>query len=705
MNERQIRVLYHLLEEPVDSFGPMAERLDIHERTLYRDFKRIMDWLVERGIVSGKQAEQGHHLLWENREVWGDGIRRLLEKEDKKKKLDAQTRRMAILTELLLGDPPIKIFSLADRLKVSENTIINDLDRLEDWMKDHQVQIVRKQGLGVYLEGQENQIRKAIMEVILQESGTHRLRVFLTRRDEDKSKGDQGDPVDRLLSMTDQKTLLVVEESIRQMEQQRGGQFSDDAYIGLFAHLMIALTRIKRGDTITISREILDSLKTTVEFSIAQGASARLGERLGYPIPVEETAYITMHLRGAKVVGKRLAFEEALEEKYQVEQLARSMLQQAAMLSGIAFDEDEDLYQGLLIHLRPALTRLEHKLEIRNPLLEQIKNQYGDLFYLSREICRILAEALKTPVPEEEVAFVAMHLGAFVERRKTKELEKVYALVVCPSGLGTSRLLTSRIKQNIPEAVVVGTTSLEEAQEFLSMNPRVDLVISTVELGSQGFPYIVVSPLLTEEDTVRIRGRFQSQVAKRYHWEIATKETTGPPFDFIKVVELVEAWRVLDEGFFLKDGLAVTSSESWLDYITRFVHFGSPDLAKELRKELDQRENLMGTAMEEFSLALIHTRTKTLDQALVGVFRNRQPVPFRNMEGKSVPVDLVLFMVAGTNATKSHLEGLSKISASLMEDPGFIKLLRKGTLEELRDYLKELFGTLVQEYGQNRTKN
>ena len=157
----------------------------------------------------------------------------------------------------------------------------------------------------------------------------------------------------------------------------------------------------------------------------------------------------------------------------------------------------------------------------------------------------------------------------------------------------------------------------------------------------------------------------------------------------------------------IEKSVAITHStaQNPADYITRFVHFGSPDLAKELRKELEARENLMGTAMEEFSLALIHTRTKTLDQALVGVFRNRQSVAFRNMEGKTVPVDLVLFMVAGTKATKSHLEGLSKISASLLEDPGFIKLLRKGTLEELRDYIKELFGTLVQEYGQNRTKN
>ncbi|QSX07540.1 BglG family transcription antiterminator [Alkalibacter rhizosphaerae] len=699
LNERQIKVLYHMLDQPLESYGQVADLLDIHERTLYRDVKKILEWMVQRKILEPSDKKEGHVIIWQQRHSIRDRIETLLHEEKNKTKYDAQSRRMAILTELLFGEPPLKIFALAHRLHVTESTIINDLDKLESWMSDHQVHLVRKQGLGVYLDGEENQIRNAIMEVVFQEAGFNRVRELLSNQGKNPDLKNT-DPVERLLGAMDERSLVSVEESIRYMEDERGSRFSDDAYLGLFVHMMIALTRIGRGEMITISPEILESLRSTREFAIASKAVEKLEERLQCIIPVEETAYITMHLRGAKLIGKRLAFEKEVEDKYDVDSIARQMIQKAAELTGMDFDGDEDLHQGLAIHLRPAITRLEHGMEIRNPLLTQIKDQYGELFYLGREVCKILSEAVKKPVPEEEVAFISMHLGAFVERRKAKDLENVHVLVVCPSGLGTSRMLTSRIQQNLQEVKVLGTTSMEEAEDFLSMNPLVDLVISTVDLGERTFSYTVVSPLLSEEDVAKIRARYRRNVAKQYQVVPTSMESDKSIFELDRVVRYLHSWEGLEPLLFIKDGLDIGSKNTWLDYIARYVHYGDKVKEDRLKEELKKREGLMGTAIGEHKLALVHTRTGTLEKILVGVFRNRQEVAFQDMEGKPVSVDLVLLLLAGTQATKEDMEGLSQISASLVEDREFIALLREGTLDQWKEYVKQVYGKLVHAYVQ-----
>jgi mannitol operon transcriptional antiterminator len=697
MNERQIKVLYHMLSYPVDSYGQMAQQLDIHERTLYRDVKKILEWLVHNKLLEEVELGAGQATIWQHRHSLLGKVDQLLEKTHRTK-YDAQSRRMAILTELLFEEEPLKIYTLAEGLHVTESTILSDLDRLETWMKDHQVRLIRKQGLGVYLEGDENQIRNAIMAVIFQEAGFNRMRGFLTDRKYISDYRRSGDPVERLLERLNEPTITSVLESIRNMEEQRGDRFSDDAYMGLFIHMMIALTRIQRGEVITMSRDILEALQTTPEYAIAQNAVEQLEKQLNAPIPAEETAYITMHLRGAKLAGKRLAFEQEIHDQYQVEAVARTILDRATELTGMGFDRDEDLYQGLLIHLRPAMTRLEHGLEIRNPLLSQIKEQYGELFYLAREVCKVITEVMDTPVPEAEVAFVAMHLGAFVERNRTKSVEQVHVLVVCPSGMGTSRLLTSKIRKHFQEVHVIGTTSIEEAEEFLSMNPRVDLVISTVDLGERSFPYLVVSPLLPDIDVEKIRVRIRSNLIPPYRVEPVDVEKNKPAFDFDRAKGYMDAWDRLEGSLFIKEGLQIGNRSTWISYIARYIHLGDPEKEHRLRRELEEREALMGTGLGQYSLALVHCRTKTMEKNVAGIFRNKQKVTFSDMEGHPVQVDTVLMLLAGTEATKEDMEGLSRISAAIVEDPMYPKMLREGSMVDWRDRLKSLYGQLVVDY-------
>ena len=77
-----------------------------------------------------------------------------------------QERQSIIVSRLLPSHEPVKLFALSSLLGVTDSTISNDLDKLEGWFKGHGLELVRKPGLGVYVAGEEQSIRQAIVTYI-----------------------------------------------------------------------------------------------------------------------------------------------------------------------------------------------------------------------------------------------------------------------------------------------------------------------------------------------------------------------------------------------------------------------------------------------------------------------------------------------------------------------------------------------------------
>jgi mannitol operon transcriptional antiterminator len=468
----------------------------------------------------------------------------------------------------------------------------------------------------------------------------------------------------------------------------------------------LAISRLKSGDTIKISEEILSSLKLTPEFEVAEKASSKLEEEFGIVIPVDEIAYITMHLRGAKVNNEKLPSEKGTYLKYDVADIVNRMLVRASRLTGIEFEKDKDLYMGLLIHLKPAITRLELNMPIRNPLLEAIKDQYNELFKLSQTILKVLEDELSCKVPEEETGFVAMHLGAYLERKKSIKKENINVLVVCPSGLGTSRLLSSKLSKEISEIEVVGHTSIEEAEDFLAEHPSVDIVVSTVNLGEKEFDYIVVNPLLTNKDIAALKRRIGIVGIDDYTVDIKNRHDAVPNakkqnFDMEKLKRYIQASDKINKDFFLKDKITVNSRDELLKYISRYIIFDEKDKAEKLFVDIKSREDLMGTAIKSKNLALVHAKSDSIEEIIAGVFRTKTQVVFTDVEGSRENVDTVLMLLMGKDVPREYKEVLSQLSAMLVETEDFIPMLRLGDEREIKEVIKLAVNQFIQNYIKN----
>lgn len=98
-----------------------------------------------------------------------------------------------------------------------------------------------------------------------------------------------------------------------------------------------------------------------------------------------------------------------------------------------------------------------------------------------------------------------LHFGAALERLKSKDIAKPKILVVCGTGIGTAKLLSSRL-QSIFDIDIVDAVSYRQAKEVLK-EKKVDLIVSSIPVREEemGLKVLVVNPLLKEGDIRRLK--------------------------------------------------------------------------------------------------------------------------------------------------------------------------------------------------------
>lgn len=116
---------------------------------------------------------------------------------------------------------------------------------------------------------------------------------------------------------------------------------------------------------------------------------------------------------------------------------------------------DEILQADLFRHLKSIFTSKTYALNSRNPLLETIKNNYP----LAFEITLTSSSRVFTKEPytlsEEDVGYVSLHIGAAIERCFSRKLQKKNVLLVCGSGQATTRMLETRLTLYFPDKIQI----------------------------------------------------------------------------------------------------------------------------------------------------------------------------------------------------------------------------------------------------------
>jgi mannitol operon transcriptional antiterminator len=113
--------------------------------------------------------------------------------------------------------------------------------------------------------------------------------------------------------------------------------------------------------------------------------------------------------------------------------------------------------------------------------------------------------------------------------------------------------------------------------------------------------------------------------------------------------------------------------------------------ADQLLFDIEERERKGGFVLGD--LVMLHAKSAGVDRLLVAIFRMDGLVLWNGEDG-GINVSTLLLMAAPDEAAKEHIDMISQISASLIED-SFVQLLKQGSKqdvsEEIEKILSEMF--------------
>lgn len=698
LSAREIRLIEVLLRHPNSlTIDGIADRLGVSARTVRRELRPASDFLDSHGMKLVRQPGRG--LI-----VEGDA-------EAREKTLESlrdvrpvgmlpEERQRSLLGMLLATDHPIKQRALASQLKVAIGTVSRDLDEVEQTLSDSKLSLVRRRGYGVEIVGTERERRRAMRHLISQSLDETALLSHLQESEEragtSSSERAAGRMTDQLLGLIDEGRLWRVKSLTETTVRDLPYPITDDAFADFTVHVALTVERRLQGGEIDLDDEMLQRLQKTDEYAYTRNLAENIEENLDVAVPDEEICYLTMHLRGTK-----LREDDALQDYFETSDLelaskVKALVHYVEDRTGFELAGDSFLYTGLLAHIERAVYRLRENLSIHNPLLEDIKEDYPSLFELvSQGMEKVFVQE---NIPVEEVGFVVMHFGAALDRAQGSFPRTV--LVVCSSGIATTRVLSSRLEKAFPQIQNIRNSSLFEFEE-LNLDDF-DLVVSTVSLPAPGDSYVQVQPLISEDEVERIRNHLREKSLEAPLENRAAFESLeifgGGQEKFRQMVEATQTIaELVEDAFLVRHEAGGSLEEAFRMMCDTLADKELVNEPRSLEQRLLSRQELGGVGVPETTLALFHARDGSVPRPSFSVHEFDEPLATKGLDGVLMQVRRSLLMVAPMTLSPVALEAISEISLAMVDRPAEREVFESGSEEQIVEVLEGIFGRYLHE--------
>lgn len=487
--------------EPV-SVKYLAEQIGVSKRTVQRELEYTASSLKGYEITFMSKTGVG---------VWLKGTddekQRLEETLSEKDDYDVgnrELRRKKLILELLREKGLKKLFYYSSRFKVSEATISSDLEAAEVWLKQYGLRINRKPGSGISVEGSEEDYRRAIRVFVNENIDTQVLReAYEAESEPERYAGLKKSNIGQILN---DNIMSRVMDCITGMNHDRMLNLTENSYVGLVIHISIAINRILKNEVLDTTPQWVEEMEEDDDLCLAREIVHELEEEFEIKIPKIEVSYICLHIKGAK--HEKLLWkgtDEKESENRELRQIVNEMINAFDPEKSWALKQDDEFLQGLLAHLQPTLVRLNHGMQIRNPVLDEIRSGYPDIYKKCAQVAVILEKWTGKPVPPEEIGFLTVHFGAAIVRMENRkeQLRKVQVGVICSSGIGISRLMSSKLERVFKDRVQLTAYGKKDITPYITS--KTDFFVSSISTEITDVPVIYVNPLLNEEDMEKIR--------------------------------------------------------------------------------------------------------------------------------------------------------------------------------------------------------
>ena len=633
-----------LLSERLHSFltiHDIAQALGISSRTVHREMKSVEDTLNKYHLSLTRVPKLGLRIEGEPEDI-DNFVQSLTEQNTID--LSDEERKVIILYNLIQSKDPVKLYSLANEIGSSTHTLNKIIEQLEPELHTFELSLERRRGEGLILNGEEVNKRQLLARIMLEKLDGDSVYSVVEDHFVYHTLNET-----HLRGIVDIDRLFNVERLLMDELGTLPYTLTEASYLTLTIHIVLAIERIKQDGHVEIEDDILNELISTDEFKVSERLTNVLSDIYDVTFNHSEIAFITMHLRGARR-RHETTYENNDIHKQRVTELIEFVKDQ-----GFSFKDEDALFKGLNLHLEPAINRLEANIETYNPLTEMIETYDQELFEAVSSGLKIVF--MNYHFPKSEVAYIALHFGGMLQAKQRRSL---HVLVVCSSGIGTSRILSNRLKQHFSE--ITQTTEVSVSSLKSIDFSKYDGMISTVAVDTK-YPHITVNPLLPKQDAENVKYFLKLQQSVVHDPQNTQNQEQPLSYeDYDRTVTFIEESLALIQNMIVEKKKVTQLGRYLIQTLSKHRVI---DNTHAFSEKLNSRMNLQGFALTGYPVAIPHLSDELIKKPQLIITELTKPLMLKTIENEEQEVNWLVCMFIPRNSEQGQL--MSEVSSLITE--------------------------------------
>jgi len=481
MNKRSVDIIHQMLASTNQRLllNELARKYDVSERTIRNDINRINQFFHDKNGELLKLEIGGSIRL--NNEINKKELKKDLKNIDFYDYALSKEERVCLnICLLALIKGYITYQEIAEIMYTSRHTVINDFIATKEVLKKYNIEVQSLSNKGLRLKSKEKDIRKIIISIIINNT---KLIGHLLRQEK----------VAELIGLEKEKIdekLEIISRIINEAENESGLYLTDISIERLTYYLYFITVRIENNNRLfEKSYEGLEKER----FSIC--ILERMAQYFELYIDAEEVSGLQSYLMKLNYIRKEINNPDILK----IQTLTRKFIEGISDLLDINLNNDYTFFKNLSNHLE----RLFRNDTVKYPEyfgIDEIVERNKEVLKVVEEKKYILEEYSKREIELQDMKFISVYICVAIEKKKNK-VKDLTIVTICNNGISTSQFL----KEQLIKYFDFISIEVLPYHEFKEKNlDKVDLIISTVELPETDKEYVLVSPILSIEDILRI---------------------------------------------------------------------------------------------------------------------------------------------------------------------------------------------------------
>ena len=673
LTNREQEMIKLMMSQPAGvSRDELQRQLGVSRRTIYRELSQLEHDITALNLRLDKGDGSSYRLTGATTDL--AKLSETLAQQQQDLTFDPSQRQSALILMMLNAGAPKTMTALATDVDVSVTTIKQDLDILEPALNEYHLKLNRQKAAGIWIEGQEGDIRRVLVGVLNAEINPYVFFRFLN------DPRQTFDPVtDYFIKRLPQEELLAANTALSRIEAL--ADLSDNQRKAVLLTVAVNTHRLREDHHVKAQphfdqERLFQDQQLALQFLAEMDPTIREKVRVGdYQFLAVELSNIRGGLAGEQVDPFDLTINLEVQE----------LIREVARKFPGKFSGNTQLYSSLLAHVQrttggdwlPGVT-------MTNPVLAHLRDDYPELYQAVQQAADdVFGRGAFTG---NALGYLVLYFASVLDHTRTDA--PVAVLLITSDGPGTGSLIAGKLRVQVPEIRKIKIIQVSDLPK--QQLEHYDLVLATMPLPGFKHQYLVITPILGREEMAEIRRLVQKATPKQVRpANQPSLDQTVTAFESLKT--MVMAADGLLQHFAVTDMTApVTTIAAAIDAILSRL----PTVVAEapvVKEALLKRLELAPVGIPDTGLAMIHTSSHGVTTPYIGVFDLTSPLPLPAMDMGTIQLQRVLLLLTPNPVSQETLTLLSAVSAKLVASPADLRLFEKGNYSQLYQVMTEVF--------------